>query len=504
MRGTPSFVSKYEIIVAPWQAHILRCREKSGHSIYDFVLDQCVAIVNTLRNDKAYMELACKDNKTKEDKAKLKEMREEAGFTQNNANAIANSNRHHFMNRERYINGERNTCSIEAPIAQNLGTRAFRAAEKLLYGKAKKVRFHRIADPIMLEGKDNNHAIMLKGCTVYWGGLVMPLAPLDPEDEYLMAAFHAPIKYCGIKRERIRGRDRWYLYVVREGIPPVDKKKHPDVIGKGRVGMDFGTSTLSEVSEKDEKVCNAEIHELNPSYEDESAEKKRLQRKMDRSRRANNPQNYNEDGTIKKAPKGKKLEWNNSKTYERTREKLRDSERKARVKRQEEQNILAKRIISHGDEFLGEKMGFAALQKKTKQTTVNKKNGRYNSKSRFGKAIANRAPSGQIAVINRKLGYFGLAILMVETAKVKASQFCHLTGKCVKKQLYERWNDFDGKPVQRDLYSAFLLMNILASLDAVDVDRCRRTYEDFLLLHDKEVERIRALPEESILRWYVR
>lgn len=499
MRGTPSFISRHEINVAPWQAPVLRARERAGHSIYVYTLGILESRVNILRNDREYMALARKKDKTEEDKDKLKEIQKEKGFTRNDANKLANSCRHHFRNRKRFRHGTRNGCSIESPIAQNLGSRAFRAAEKLLYGKAGKLNYHRINDPIMLEGKDNSHAIMLKGNIVCWGGLEMPLMPVDPDDEYMMATFFAPIKYCGIRRERIRGRDRWFLYAVHEGIPPMDKKKHPDILGEGRIGLDIGTSTLAECSR-----ASVRLHELNPSYHDGSAEKRRLQRKMDRSRRANNPQNYNEDGTIRRLRKGEKREWKNSGTYMRTRDRLRDSERKARVRRQQEQNILAKEIISHGNGIIAEKMGFSGLQKRTKETTINRRTGRYNRKSRFGKAIANRAPSGQIEAINRKLGYFGLAVMMADTAGVKASQFCHLTGKCVKKQLYERWNDFDGRKVQRDLYSAFLLMNLGASLDAVDIERCGRTYEEFLLLHDEEVERIRALPRGNILHWYVK
>lgn len=259
------------------------------------------------------------------------------------------------------------------------------------------------------------------------------------------------------------------------------------------------TSTLAE--------CSADVvtlHELNLSFSDDDAENRRLLRKMDRSRRANNPQNYNSDGTIRRAANGERLHWNESNTYRRTKARLKELDRKAAVKRRQENDRLAKKLLSHGDEFIVEKMEFKGLQKRALKTTVNKKNGRFNRKTRFGKAMANRGPSAQIEALARKLSHFGCSVLDVDTAKVKASQYCHITGKCVKKQLYERWNVFEGRKVQRDLYSTFLLMNLDSSLDAVDNDRCRRTYGDFLLLHDREVERIRALPQGNILHWYAR
>ena len=68
MRGTPSFISRHEINVAPWQAPVLRARERAGHSIYVYTLGILESRVNILRNDREYMALARKKDKTEEDK----------------------------------------------------------------------------------------------------------------------------------------------------------------------------------------------------------------------------------------------------------------------------------------------------------------------------------------------------------------------------------------------------------------------------------------------------
>ena len=47
----------------------------------------------------------------------------------------------------------------------------------------------------------------------------------------------------------------------------------------------------------------------------------------------------------------------------------------------------------------------------------------------------------------------------VHTQTFKASQFNHVTGEYVKKDLNNRWNVIQNESIQRDLYSAFLLMN---------------------------------------------
>ena len=51
----------------------------------------------------------------------------------------------------------------------------------------------------------------------------------------------------------------------------------------------------------------------------------------------------------------------------------------------------------------------------------------------------------------------------------------------------------DGTKVQRDLYSAFLIQNVDATLKAVDVNRCNQSYDSFLQLHNKEVQRLSSL-----------
>ncbi|MEA1975724.1 MAG: hypothetical protein U9N10_09315 [Bacillota bacterium] len=45
----------------------------------------------------------------------------------------------------------------------------------------------------------------------------------------------------------------------------------------------------------------------------------------------------------------------------------------------------------------------------------------------------------------------------------------------------------DGKKIQRDLYSAFLIMNVKPNLKEIDRDLCNKHYEEFLENHNKEI-----------------
>ena len=48
--------------------------------------------------------------------------------------------------------------------------------------------------------------------------------------------------------------------------------------------------------------------------------------------------------------------------------------------------------------------------------------------------------------------YFGEELIEINTFEAKASQFNHFDKTYTKKSLSQRWNDFNGRKVQRDMY----------------------------------------------------
>ena len=66
-----------------------------------------------------------------------------------------------------------------------------------------------------------------------------------------------------------------------------------------------------------------------------------------------------------------------------------------------------------------------------------------------------------------------------------------MTDTYTKKKLSRRHNIIDGRWVQRDLYSAFLLSNSAKDLAHADRDRCNETFNLFLKNHDACVAKIR-------------
>ena len=74
---------------------------------------------------------------------------------------------------------------------------------------------------------------------------------------------------------------------------------------------------------------------------------------------------------------------------------------------------------------------------------------------------------------------------------VKASQYNHIEDKFVKKELDERWNEFEGFRIQRDMYSSFLIMNVNDKLDKINRDLCFERFKGFRKLHDIEINRLK-------------
>ena len=209
---------------------------------------------------------------------------------------------------------------------------------------------------------------------------------------------------------------------------------------------------------------------------------------MDRSRRVTNRNNYNEDRTIKKQG-NKKVAWIKSNHYMKYQNELKEFYRKQADIRKYQHECFANYIISLGNKVYVEKMNFAGLQKRAKDTEKNDK-GKFKKKKRFGKSLANKAPSMLLTIIDRKLGYYGEKLIEINTFKAKASQFNHFDRTYTKKTLSQRWDDFNGIRIQRDLYSAFLIMNISDDLKNFNMDKCNERFENFYRLHNIEVGRL--------------
>ena len=377
--------------------------------------------------------------------------------------------------------------------------------KKLLFGNGKQVWFSKWSEFTTIAAKTNASGIRYADGTVSFNGMRLQVS-FDKKDPYgyQREAMERGIRYCGICRRWYANGWKYFVQLTLDGLPPVKVKRdtgellHP--MGTGRVGHDIGPQTIASVGSED--VLLAEL--ANRVHGIDAALWK-LNRAMDRSRRATNPEMFGSDGSV--VPKNKlpshclthrgSRKWVKSRQYIRCESKRRELFRRQREMRIQQHNELANRLISFGDEHYIEEMRFRALAKRAKETKRTK-SGRFARKKRFGKSISNKAPALFVSILRRKVLAAGGSFQEVDTYSVKASQYNHIEDTYTKKKLNQRWNIMpDGTTVQRDLYSAFLIQNVDGTLKSVDRSLCEQSYQQFLRLHTQEIERLSEIATPS-------
>lgn len=474
-----------EILLSPeiWQKDIIDKRLECSRKVYNALLSKELKKYNELVRTRKYRELisSLSGNK-KSDKhiwESINELTEEYKITNFDFIKDVKPMYKHFKK-----------C-LSAQICQQIADRVWSSIDSILHKPSRKVHFKKFGEYTTIQGKQASTGIRFLNDFIDFMGMKIKICyPKNKNDFSYYENFLFPaldrIKYCSIIRKEIRGKYKYYVQITIKGNDVSKRYK----LGNGRVGIDIGTSTIAISS--DSVVDILELAKQSQEYE---RQKICIQRKMDRSRRITNLNKYNEKGTIKKGNKDKWLESNN---YRKLKAQYKELCRQQKVYRTLEHNSLTNYIITLGDNFYVETMNFSALAKRSRGPTEYKKNGKCKKKKRFGKSICNRAPALIITILDRKLKHLGTQLNKINTQKCKASQYDHTTDDFNKKDLSDRWHLFsDGKKVQRDLYSAFLISNVSESLDYIDRDVCITKFDTFFELHNKKILELQNIKDNQ-------
>ena len=208
--------------------------------------------------------------------------------------------------------------------AKFIGFTVWRALERYIYAKGGRPRFKtkRRGLHSMYSCSGNGSGIMWKPQlqSVVWKGYRFPALikhtdyfreALGPEDS------PRQVKICRIVRRMMNCRERWFVQLVMVGLPPV---RHVFAPKSETIGLDIGPSKVAMVSPN-----FAGFTFLSPYGEIPWARIRNLRRKMDRSLRAMNPENYEPSGMIKKGARV----WKRSNHYENCYENWTDLYRRA-------------------------------------------------------------------------------------------------------------------------------------------------------------------------------
>ncbi|NRD81118.1 hypothetical protein HPT25_27895 [Bacillus sp. BRMEA1] len=473
----PTFIIELKCKTETWQQHILDTRFELARKLYNATLSNALKQIKKMkesthfkRNLHLYRETKSLLKKTNH-KSKQHLLNKQAKNYRNILDSIRLSFGLSEYGLHAYVAKPRQAVAdhIDSLTAQKVASSVWRAVQKVLF-EGKKAHFKKFGTLTSVEGKTNTSGIRFKSNTVHWNGLVLPVKSRK-NDLFVheSLALHR-IKYCRLVKKIIRGKSVYYVQLIMDGIPPAKRihstgafryKVSPDQ----RVGIDIGTSTVAVVSETE-----VILQPLASKVDALDKEKQRLLRKMDRSRRATNPHRFLSDGTVKK---GKKEQWVRSQSFLKTLFQLKEVYRKRQAVLKEQHGRLANHVLSLGNEVYLEKMHFQGLAKRAKETKINEKTGKYQRKKRFGKSIGSYAPSLFVKILKQKLTYQGKELHEVNTITFKASQYNLMDNTYQKKKLHQRWSQIGEHPVQRDLYSAFLLMNSDDTLK--QTDKCKRS-----------------------------
>lgn len=240
--------------------------------------------------------------------------------------------------------------------------------------------------------------------------LMMPLK-IDRKDYYMLEMMERKIHQVRIVRENVKGKYKYCVQLAVEGSPAIKYDKNGEElhkIGNQRLGVYIDTTSITVATAEGIKSISIAF----PNNDEDRITK--LQQYMDNSRRATNPDNFNDDGTIKngifKDGQRHPLHWTYSNGYIKAKNELSDIYRKQAKNRKIRANKIANQIISIGADITVNDYPFqlAAMRKKEDELT---EKGTPASKKKAGKKIGQNAPATIVTVIDQKLksrGYSGV------------------------------------------------------------------------------------------------
>jgi putative transposase len=431
---TPSFVCEVPLRVAPAQERILLARLEAGRQVYNACLGEARTRVRLVRESKAFQRARTLPRDDAARKTLFAQARQQHAFSKYALHAYVQAIGKAWL-------GEH----LDSLTLQKLASRAYGAANRLLLGKAHRVRFKGKYQLDTVEGKNNRSGIRWCQDHVEWKGLVLP-ARIDPRDPVLAHGLACPVKYVRLVRRKLGLRNRFYVQLVCKGMP---YRKPQHVLGTGVVGLDLGPSTIAVVAQQ-----AALLQPFCPEVAPDAQALRRLERQLDRQRHANNPANYDDKGRVKP---GKKR-WHVSKRQRKVQARRRELHRRLAATRKRSHGQLAHRVLALGDTFQLERLSYRAWQ------------------WRYGRSVQVCAPGMFVERLSRLAESAGGTIVAINPRRAKLSQTCHC-GLLAAKRLSQRWHTCPcGAGAQRDLFSAHLARFVHPATSLLDAGQAHAAW----------------------------
>jgi putative transposase len=427
---THSFTTEIPLHTSSFEQSVLSKRFWAAKQQYNALLGEVLKRLDSMRNSKKYQEVR-KLYQRKSTKTQAKALFKELATT------------YHYREYDLYAyckqwNTKGNPLSIGARISQQLAKRAFQAVKEYELGKRGKPRFKGYRGIKSIEDNSIDANLKLKDNTISYLGLQIPLLP-NTQDPVHQHGLNSKVKYLRLVGRTLGQRKRYFAQLICEGTPLI-KNPSPNHI----VGLDIGPQTVAIVSPQQH---HAQLKIFADQLKPHTKQKKKLQQKLSRQLRANNPSSFQQDQWHKKDKNYKRKKGSSikgtplkkrSQALQKTTAKLADLHRKEAAFRKTQHGKLVNDILRIGNHIKTEKLHYTTFQKL------------------YGSSVGLRAPGLFLQTLQRKAENAGGKVEEFNTWSTALSQTCHC-GKREKKPLKERWHKCScGVQAQRDLYSAYL------------------------------------------------
>ena len=291
---------RLRIILRSGDRELLEKRFRIVGRIHNIIVKYAMKQLRILRRNKEYRSLLKEYHSLKDDENRRKSIAKQL-------NEIIAEHRLTKGDIEKYasLQGGKYKNHLSSQQVQKEADRVYCGISKVLYSGGKRLHYKKLSDTTTICGKsasnggklyDAYHDYLPKSHDrsrlhdgFLWCGRYFWL-DIDYSDPDIAGALNGGVSYCEVKRLFFDDGWHYYLNIYLKGEAP---RRH--AVGSGTMGIDYGTSTLTAVSED-----KAMLRELAPNAGAYEKNIYKLQRKVDRSKRKLNPDNYNPDGTAKK------------------------------------------------------------------------------------------------------------------------------------------------------------------------------------------------------------
>ena len=355
----------------------------------------------------------------KEDKGnskKIKELKNEQKriFTKRNEIYKKNNfNKYGFHKLMKDVYKDYN-MNIDSETAVYLAENCWKAWESVLFGKGERTWYKRKGEIESLAGTTNNSGMrcLLDENTNEWylswntkktsakkntNKLLMALQFKD--DIYDSVSMLYDVVYPIITRKVGKSKDYdYYVNIILKGSSPknIDKDtgEFKTRMGDGKVSVYIGIYTVSCFDGKE--FYNFDLCKRNNSIESKISI---IDKKMENIRRVNNPQNFNENGTIKKQG-NKKVKWHYTEEYFKLKKKRKYLFRKQNSYKKQSYIDIVNSILSLGSDFV-----------------LNEVNSKFSQQEK-GDVIKSSAPSLLMEMLKQNIDFEGGSFREVKTSKM--------------------------------------------------------------------------------------